>query len=40
METQEITAQILKDMDDDDDDGVYLTTVCYTMDWKNGVIKI
>jgi hypothetical protein len=41
METQQITTQILKDMDDDnDDDGAYLTTACYTMDWKKGVIKI
>jgi len=32
METQQVTAQILKELDDDDDDGVYLTTACYTME--------
>ena len=30
METQQVTAQILKDVDDGD--GVYLTTACYTME--------
>jgi hypothetical protein len=31
-ETQRVTAQILKDVDNDDDDVVYLTTVGYTME--------
>jgi len=31
METQQVTAQIVKDLDDDDE-GVYLTTACYTME--------
>jgi hypothetical protein len=30
-ETKQVTAQILKDVDDDDD-GVYLTTASYTME--------
>jgi len=29
-ETQQFTAQVIKDVDDNDD-GVYLTTACYTM---------
>jgi hypothetical protein len=32
-----VTGQILRDVDDDDDDGVYLTAACYTMeDWRKG----
>jgi hypothetical protein len=27
-----VTAQIVKNVDDDDDDGLHLTTACYTME--------
>ena len=29
---QRVTSQIRTDVDDDDDDGMYLTTACYTME--------